>query len=313
MQGLTFLPVHHALCPTLAQIMDEEQRAWMADLAWDSTPIRQVLASHLAQKLLPGYAAVIAGHAIGYTYFLVHQRKGIIGTVYVPPAKDNQMIADELLSLAINALKSSEGMRRIEAQIIPFHNLNLTAGFTRNGFQYHARYYLEIDLSSYYSWASQPAPQERIASWDSAYLPYMAELTIASYRNQIDAVICEDYGSQVGCESYLRSLVENPGCGVFEPEASFVAIDSRGLPCGFVISSRISGSAGMIPQIAISPSHQSRGLGKSLMSRALSHFKSRGFRTVSLTVTKKNRRAFEWYQRIGFRIRKEFGAFVWNR
>jgi len=312
MQGLTFLPVHHALCPTLAQIMDEEQLAWMADLAWDFTPIRQILASHLAQKLLPGYAAIIAGQAVGYTYFLVHQRKGIIGTVYVSPGRDNQTIADELLSLAINALKGSEGMRRIEAQIIPFHNLNMTAGFTRNGFQCHARYYLEIDLSTY-SWSGQSSAQERIVAWDSAYLPYLAELTIASYRNQIDAVICEDYSSQGGCESYLRSLVENPGCGVFEPEASFVAVDSRGLPCGFVISSCISASAGMIPQIAISPSHQSRGLGKALMGRALSHLKSRGFRAVSLTVTKKNRRAFEWYQRVGFKMRKEFGAFVWNR
>ena len=312
MQGLTFLPVHHALCPTLAELMDEEERAWMADLAWDFTPIRQILASHLAQKLLPGYAAVAANRAIGYTYFLVHRRKGIIGTVYATPGKDAQAIADELLSLAVNSLKGSEGLRRMEAQIIPFHSLNLTAGFTRNGFQYHPRYYLEIDLSSY-PWGIQHSPQERIAAWDSAYIPHMAELTMASYRNQIDAVICEDYGSQAGCESYLRSLVENPGCGVFELEASFVAINSRGLPCGFVISSRISGSAGMIPQIAVSPSHQSRGLGKSLMDRALCHFKSRGFRTVSLTVTKRNRRAFEWYQRVGFKIRKEFGAFVWNR
>ena len=34
---------------------------------------------------------------------------------------------------------------------------------------------------------------------------------------------------------------------------------------------------------------------------------------VSLTVTKKNRRAFEWYQRLGFRVKKEFGAYVWQR
>jgi len=305
------LPVHHPLCPPLAELMDEEEQVWTADLAWDFGPIRQILSTYLAQKILPGYAAVLDNEALGYTYFLVHQRKGIIGTVYVKPREDAQAVADELLSIAIDSLKGSDGMRRIEAQIIPFHNLNLAPVFIRNGFQYHPRYYLELDLASY-PWGIQHSCLERIMAWDAAYISPMAEMAMASYRNQIDAVICEDYCSPAGCENYLRSLVENPGCGVFEPEASLVAIDSRGLPCGFVIASRISGLAGMIPQIAISPSHQGRGLGKALMDRALCHFKARGFRTVSLTVTKRNRRAFEWYQRVGFKIRKEFGAFIWN-
>jgi ribosomal protein S18 acetylase RimI-like enzyme len=49
------------------------------------------------------------------------------------------------------------------------------------------------------------------------------------------------------------------------------------------------------------------------MKRAFTQLKTLGFRSVSLTVTKKNRRAFDWYQRLGFKIRKEFGAFVWER
>jgi ribosomal protein S18 acetylase RimI-like enzyme len=40
--------------------------------------------------------------------------------------------------------------------------------------------------------------------------------------------------------------------------------------------------------------------------------KAMGFHSVGLTVTKKNRRAFEWYLRVGFRIRKEFSAYVWQ-
>ena len=69
----------------------------------------------------------------------------------------------------------------------------------------------------------------------------------------------------------------------------------------------------MIPQIAVHPLHQGRGVGNVLMNLSFEQLKARGFRNVSLTVTKKNRRAFEWYQRLGFKIRKEFGAFVWQR
>jgi ribosomal protein S18 acetylase RimI-like enzyme len=49
------------------------------------------------------------------------------------------------------------------------------------------------------------------------------------------------------------------------------------------------------------------------MNRAFAQLKALGCHTVSLTVTKENLRAFEWYQRLGFKMRKEFGAYVWQR
>ena len=69
----------------------------------------------------------------------------------------------------------------------------------------------------------------------------------------------------------------------------------------------------MIPQIAVHPSYQGRGLGNVLMNSAIEQFRSLGFQSLSLTVTKKNRRAFDWYQRLGFKFRKDFGAYIWER
>ncbi len=69
----------------------------------------------------------------------------------------------------------------------------------------------------------------------------------------------------------------------------------------------------MIPQIAVHPSYQGRSIGNTLMHHAFEQLKAFGFESVSLTVTKKNRRAFDWYQRLGFKIRKEFGAYVWQK
>jgi ribosomal protein S18 acetylase RimI-like enzyme len=312
MPVLNFLPLHHPHCPSLDDLMQGEEHAWMAELSWNFSPIRQVLRSHLAQKMLPGYAAVAGHHALGYTYFLVHSRKGIVGTVYVPPGDQQQSLADELVALAVDSLKGSEGMRRIEAQIMTFHGVNLTAAFTRHGFQYHPRYYMQLDLATYPCGAAEAAGHRKVVPWDSAHIKDLAEMTYASYRDQVDAVMCEDYCSPEGCEGYIQSLVENPGCGTFLSDASFIALDARNQRGGFIIGSRISEGAGMIPQIAISPACQGVGLGKALMEHALRQFKSRGFGTVSLTVTKRNRRAFEWYQRLGFEIRKEFGAYVWT-
>jgi ribosomal protein S18 acetylase RimI-like enzyme len=292
--------------------MEDEERCWLSELNWDYAPVRRILVSFVEQKLLPGYLALTGREAVGYTYFLTHHSKGVVGTVYVSRLDDAQSVADELLSLAIGCLKDNKAIKRIEAQILPFNDLSLTAAFARQGFTCHPRCYLELDLSAA-SLVNEYSPVDRIVPWDPSFLPRAAEITLASYRDQPDARLCADYCTLKGCENYLRSLMENPGCGLLLPEASFIGLDGRNSPCGFLISSRIAEDAGMIPQVAILPSHQGYGLGNALMQNCLSHLKARNYRTVSLTVTRENRRAFEWYRRLGFRRRKEFGAFVWER
>jgi ribosomal protein S18 acetylase RimI-like enzyme len=311
MQEVTVVPIGLADQRMLAPLMDEEVECWIAELGWDYSPVRAILSSYMAQNLLPGYVALDANRALGYAYFLMYQTKGIIGTVFAPKTLHQQKVADEILVRCIQSIKDAGHIQRVEAQIMPFQNLNLTAGFTRHGFQSYTRYFVELELEHYVP-ESSPADATLI-SWDNAHLARAAAVVLQSYQDQADALICSDYTTLGGCESYLHSLVQNPGCGSFFPEGSFMAIGDDGTPCGFVLGSLISASAGMIPQISIHPSYQGRGLGIALMERALLQFRNRGLRTVSLTVTKKNCRAFEWYQRLGFRVRKEFGAYVWER
>jgi GNAT superfamily N-acetyltransferase len=307
--------------------MDEEEQAWLAELGWDYAPVRRILDSFISQSLLPGFAAAVAGRLVAYSYFLIHGDKGIVGSLYASASPSAQETAEELLTRTILDLKGSAVLRRIEAQIIPFHHLNYTSVFTRYGFAFYPRYFLELDLSSY-RWRARPRSHgtpERLetaeagraapslVAWEAHHLPAAADVVLRGYRNETDASICEDYCTAVGCENYLRSLVENPGCGVFLPDASFMALDLLGAPCGLVLASRISPRNAMIPQISVTPEQQGAGLGSALVDRSFARLEALGYRTVSLTVTKKNRRAFEWYQRLGFRVKKEFGAYVWQR
>jgi ribosomal protein S18 acetylase RimI-like enzyme len=313
MSDLKCHPISHLDGDRLLPLMEEEEKAWLLDLKWDYSPIRQILLSFIKQKLLPGYVALTdETKPIGYTYFLVNHAKGIIGALYVSKTSQSQEAVEKLLSLAIAGLKDSQNIKRVEAQIMPFHNVNLTATFTQHGFGYYPRYYLDLDLNASLKKIALPS-FEKIIPWDSSYLAHAAEMTRVSYHGQTDADICEDYRTQAGCESYLRSLVENPGCGIFMPEASFLALDAHNAACGLVLCCRISKGAAMIPQIAVHPSYQGCNLGNALMLRTFDQLRMMGFGYASLTATKKNRRAFEWYQRLGFKIRKEFGAYVWDR
>lgn len=312
MSDLKYLPISLLDENLLLPLMIEEEKVWMSDLWWDYSAIRQILTSFIKQKLLLGYAAVDGNKALGYTYFLVHQAKGIIGALYVSKSSYSQKAVEELLSLAISSLKDLKNIGRVEAQIMPFNSLNLTATFTRHGFSYYPRYYLDLELTKHRKQGELSEPR-KIIPWSSSYLERAAEMSVNSYQHQTDAEICEDYRTREGCESYLRSLVENPGCGVFMPDTSFIALDGSGAPCGFLICSRISDGAGMIPQIAVHPSCQGMGIGNALMNRSFEQLKAIGLRTISLTVTQQNQRAFEWYQRLGFKVRKDFGAYVWQR
>lgn len=312
MSDFNCIPISCVDNALLLPLMLEEERAWFADLEWDYSGIREILLSFARQKLLPGYVAFQGGNAVGYTYFLVNQAKGIIGSLYASEIGGSQETIDQLVRLAATSLKEKEKVNRIEAQIMPFHSQDLTSPFMRNGFTFHERSYLRLDLKSC-TVAPGRLRAGKIIPWSSLYLDSAAEMNMLSYRGQSDAQICEDYRTIAGCESYLRSLVENPGCGVLMQEASFMALDAQGRTIGLILCSRISDGAAMIPQIAVHPLHQGLGVGNTLMNTTLSRLKKLGFHSVALTVTKGNTRAYSWYQRVGFRHLKDFGAYVWER
>jgi ribosomal protein S18 acetylase RimI-like enzyme len=312
MHDLKYLPISCLETAFLFPLMEEEKSAWMNDLGWDYSPIRRILVSFMNQKLLPGYAAVCEKEAIGYTYFLMNKGKGIIGTIYVAGKERSQEATDQLLSLTITALKDSQRIRRVEAQIMPFNGCNHSDVFARNGFSCHPRYYLDLDLGSFRV-RKFPKSKIRIAPWDNAYLTQAAGIVLDGYRDQADALLCSDYHTVSGCEGYLHSIVENPGCGIFMPETSFVGLDENNQPCAFIIGCSISSGVGMIPQIAVHPEYQGLELGKILVNMCFERFKKLGFGSVTLTVTPENRRAYEWYVRLGFKIVKKFGAYIWER
>jgi GNAT superfamily N-acetyltransferase len=310
MPDVSVEPLSLADISLVKALMSEEESTWLRELDWDYGPIRRILVRFLEQRLLPGFAAASDTRALGYTYFLVSRGKGMIGTVYAT-SPDAQHVADKVLSHAIESLKGTRSLRRIEAQIIPLNGLELNSTFARHGFECFLRHYLELNPNTVSGTA--PDYSGTIVPWNSRHLLPLSEVAYRSYRNSIDADICGDYGSAESCASYLRSLVENPGCGTFLPDSSFVGLDGRGAPCGFILTSRLAQDSAMIPQISIHPAHQGRGLGSALVRKALASLQSAGYRSVRLTVTRQNRRAYDWYLRLGFKNRRDFWAYVWQR
>ena len=316
MSDVRYIPISRLDESVMLPLMEEEARMWMMDFSWDYSAIQQVLLSFIREKMLPGYAALTNDNRmVGYTYFLANQARGSIGALYTTPAtppEKAQKIADDLLELAIVCFQDSSDINRIEAQILPFHGQDYSRVFAKYGFSHYPRHYLVRNINADDA-EKEPFEPVKIIPWDSSLIGHAATMTALSYRDHLDHQILEDYLTQSSCENYLRGLVTNPGCGVFLPEASFMCLDGHYNPCGYVICSRISDGCALIPQIAMHPGWQGRGLGAALINRCLRQLQSMNFNRLSLVVTEKNSRASELYRRMGFQLCREFGAFTWNR
>jgi len=112
---------------------------------------------------------------------------------------------------------------------------------------------------------------------------------------------------------FLNNIVRFPGGGVFDPEASFVALHppSNSL-IGLILCSRVRDDVGHVTQVCLLPEYRGQGIGENLLAQTCEALRSRKFKLLTLTVTEANRRAVELYRKLGFETRRVFDAFVWE-
>jgi ribosomal protein S18 acetylase RimI-like enzyme len=107
--------------------------------------------------------------------------------------------------------------------------------------------------------------------------------------------------------------VRFPGCGAFDPQASFVVFQRRTHTLvGLILCSQVRPDVGHITQVCVLPEFRSAGLGEAMLAASTKNLRARGFKFISLTVTEANDRAIALYKRIGFESTRVFDAFVWE-
>ncbi|PYV92551.1 MAG: hypothetical protein DMG05_04220 [Acidobacteria bacterium] len=150
--------------------------------------------------------------------------------------------------------------------------------------------------------------------WEETNLDDAAQLTVHAYENIVDREISIHYESFDGCRNYLRNIISKLGCGSFVKNASFCALHLHSKQwIGFVLTSSVSSFNGQIPQVVVSPVFQGRGIGTHLLIRSIVALSTQQYRTISLSVTAKNKGAVTLYQRLNFNTLIRFHAAAWSR
>lgn len=313
---MEILDLRHFSSADLRPLLEDEIALWARLLAWDYSGSAEMILRYLDSKILPGYAAIERGSVFGYSFFVYEQSKGVIGDLFVRDGgrtPNRREVEDRLLTHVIETLQQSPGIHRVEAQLLAHDTGEVVRPFLQQGFSRHARVFMTLDITKGPATAPPLPPDFEMRPWSEHEYQAAAAVITAAYRNHVDADINDQYRTLSGSLRFLNNIVRFPGCGVFDPQSSYLVFQkpTRTL-IGLILCSQVRPDVGHITQVCVLPEYRSSGLGEAMLAATTNTLRQRNFHSISLTVTEANARAIDLYKRIGFVSNRVFDAFVWE-
>jgi GNAT superfamily N-acetyltransferase len=310
------LDLRHFSAAQLRPLLYDQAERWERRLNWDYRSSIELLLQYIDSRTLPGFAAVVHGHVIGYTFSVLEATKGVIGDVYAfgESEKLENPVCETLLKHLTEMLQATPGVERAEAQLMMFPSGALTNVLLPSGFSAHPRLYMQWNFA-----VARPTnplrvpPGLRLLPWRPEFYEAAALLIHRSYQGHVDSGINDQYRSLDGSQRFLHNVIRFPGCGIFQAENSWVLIDERHRLQGLLLSSRIRQDVGHITQLCISPELHGQGLGRLLLTQCGVETARRGGQGLTLTVTEANLYARRLYDELGFETLHRFDALIWNK
>jgi ribosomal protein S18 acetylase RimI-like enzyme len=304
----------------IAALLDEETQRWREELHWDYRGSLELIKKFVDAKSLAGGVAMENGQIAGYSFYVLEEHKALLGGLYVSSRWPQLRLAEELLDYTLQTLHALPRTERIEAQLIPF-GFDLSETLAGQGFRLYPRQFMLMNLRGAAGNGASPASGRlapaavsglRLERWDDRYFAPCARLIQLAYANHTDGEINDQYRSESGALKFLKNIILLPGCGQFQPQASFVLRPPHSYElAGVILTSLVAPRVAHVTQICVMPGYQRHGLGRRLMESAIQILRTRGVEELSLTVTASNERAVRLYKTLGFATIKTFTAGVW--
>jgi ribosomal protein S18 acetylase RimI-like enzyme len=327
---LEILDLRHFSARQLRPLLETEARTWKQRLRWDYQSSTELLLQYLDSRILPGFVALDRGRICGFTFCVYEGHKAVVGDAYAMANEPAQMlhITRTLLHHLLQLLHNSPGIHRVESQLLLFDAGSIDETFLAAGFTMHPRLFMEYDLpppaspiaaipanpSNGRASSLNPPAHIELLPWSALHYQAAAELIHESYLDHIDARINDQYCSLHGSLRFLHNIVRFPGCGVFDPNQSWVLRDETSdALVGMLLCSRVAEDVAHITQLCVAPSRRGDGLGRLLLQHSMSHLAQSNFAAITLTVTEANHQAVKLYRDRGFFTRHRFDAMVLDK
>jgi len=297
----------------LASLLDEEAALWRSELHWDYQFSIDLIKKFLDTHSLAGVVAFEDERPAGYGFYVIEDHKGMLGGLFVSPRYAQTGIGEQILGDIVQTLRGTPQVTRIEAQLMPFGG-PVEAALKDQGFRLYTRQFMLLDLHAKTEHVPGINSGLRLDRWHDRFFESCAKLIYLAYANHVDGDINDQYRSRHGALKFLKNIVLLPGCGQFQPAASFVLRHPGSDDLvGAVLTSEVAPGVGHTTQLCVQPGFQGHGLGRILMQTSAEALRVLKYNELTLTVTSENHTAVHLYERLGFSTIKSFTAGVWPR
>lgn len=297
----------------LIPLLDEETEWWEQVLQWDFRASAELVVKFIDMKALSGCALLVDGVVAGYTYFILEDNKGLLGDVYLMRRYREIELEYRLVERSIDMLVAECKVHRVESQLL------LSASPLERPMPYspmlrsHHRLFMVRECGVTPLRETRAGDNLLFESWREERIEDAAMLLWHGYFGHIDSLINDQYQTFSGSRKFLTNLIQYPGCGrFFQPGSFLVFRQDTGRPCGVILSSLVFDGVGHVTQICVGTESRGFGYGYEIMRRAIAEMENSGCERISLTVTSANASAVRLYEQMGFEVRREFAAHVWE-
>src|SRR5438270_12762597 len=237
-------------------LLEEEARHWRDELHWDYRGALELIKRFLDAHALAGCVAFENGVAVGYSFYVLEDQKGLIGGLYVSSKFPQDSIGRRLLEEMLLSMRAIPHLARIEAQRMTF-NGTVDTPLLDQGFHLYTRQFMLLDLQKLHEARSGASGSMRLNRWNDRYFEPCAKLIYLAYANHVDGEINDQYCSRGGALKFLKNIILLPACGQFVPGASFILHEpgSDELVAA-VLTSEVSLGVGHTTLLCVLPGYQ---------------------------------------------------------
>jgi ribosomal protein S18 acetylase RimI-like enzyme len=319
-QQIEILDIRHFSAKQLRPLLDEEAAVWLRRLRWDYRSSTDLLLDYLDSRILPGFVALDRGRVCGYTFCVYEGHKAVIGDLYTAADHPAPLAVSHTLARhLLETLEASPDIVRIEAQLLLFDAGILRPIFASlnpntPSFTVFPRLFMERVLDGPIPAPPLLPPTLELCAWNPSFYQLSAELIHAAYAGHIDSSINDQYRTLAGSVRFLHNIVRFPGCGVFDPQSSWVLRD-RGSSAlvGIILCSRVAPDTAHVTQLCVAPAFRGRGLGSVLLEVVMARMSALRYRALTLTVSEENIAAARLYAAARFTLLHRFDALVLDK
>ncbi len=313
-QQTEILDIRHFTARQLRPLLEEEAAAWQRRLRWDYQASTELLLQYLDSRILPGFVALNRGRICGYTFCVYEGSKAVVGDIYASRENKAPLIVTHNLSRhLLEVLEASPDIDRIEAQLLLFDSGLLPAAFS--GFMVFPRFFLELAMKPSRGAARLACkPAFEVCPWAQSSYQASAELIESAYKGHVDSEINDQYRTLNGSLRFLHNIIRFPGCGTFDPQASWMFRErATNHLAGIILCTRVASDVAHVTQLCIAPRFRGRGLGRTLLRHCTERLAGQGYGALTLTVSAANHLALRLYHDAGFQTRHRFDALVFDK